>query len=247
MTKTTTTETVQKAKKKNYYFGKDVQDKIISYQKEVCLKKKEKCYEQHIHPAFTNLVNSLVAVYNFKASNEEIDHLKHDAVVFLFENIHKWNPEKGTKAFSYFNVVAKNWLTIQSRRLLKHTKRSAFIDDEEGLTLDEKEELFERDYEEQFHDDNNEKEKVKMMLELMSFIKSSLKDERDIKCCLAMEKLYDTLDDLEFYNKRAMFVYLREISGLNSTELSLSLSNIRKIYRKNVGENKKFDFSEFDD
>lgn len=237
----------QKTKSKNYYFGKDVQDRIIEYQKETNSIKKEKCYTYHIHPAFVNLVNSLVAVYNFKASNEEIDHLKNDAVVFLFENLHKWNPEKGTKAFSYFNVVAKNWLTIQSRRLLKHTKRSAFMDDEEGLTQDEKEELFERDYEEQFHDENNELERIKKTFELMTFIKENLKDPRDIKCCLAMEKLYETLDDLEFYNKRAMFVYLREISGLNSTELSLALSNIRKIYRKNVGENKRFDFSELED
>ena len=129
-------EKVSKSKK-NYYFGNDVQDKIIEYQNETSNLKRERCYEKHIHPAFTNLVNSLVAVYNFKSSNEEIEHLKSDCVVFLFENLHKWNPEKGTKAFSYFNVVAKNWLTIQSRRLLKHAKRSAYIDDDEGLTQQE--------------------------------------------------------------------------------------------------------------
>ena len=82
------------------------------------------------------------------------------------------------------------------------------------------------------------------LFELMSFIEDHLKDDKDIRCCMAIKKLYSSIDDIEFFNKRAIFVYLREISGLNSTELSMSLSSIRKIYRKNVGENKKFDFTE---
>lgn len=231
--------------KKNYYFGNDVQDKIIEYQKETSKLKKERCYEKHIHPAFINLVNSLVAVYNFKSSNEEIEHLKSDCIVFLFENLHKWNPEKGTKAFSYFNVVAKNWLTIQSRRLLKHAKRSAYIDDDEGLTHQEKTEIFDRAYEDASDEEEMSRLRFEKLFELISFIEDHLKDDKDIRCCMAIKKLYSSIDDIEFFNKRAIFVYLREISGLNSTELSMSLSSIRKIYRKNVGENKKFDFTEF--
>jgi len=231
-------------KNKNYYFGNDVQQKIVEYSEAESFKLKEKIYTKHIHPAFTSLVNSLVAVYNFKSSNEEIEHLKHDAVVFLFENMHKWNPEKGTKAFSYFNVVAKNWLTIQSRRLLKQTRRSAFIDDEEGLTQQEKSEIFDSVYEDPDVKFEVERLKYEKMLEIIDFIFDHLKDENDIKCCIAIKKLYESIDSIEFFNKRAIFVYLRELSGLNSTELSLSLSSIRKIYRKNVGENKKFDLDE---
>ena len=48
---------------------------------------------------------------------------------------------------------------------------------------------------------------------------------------------------IEFFNKRAVFVYLREISGLNSNELSMSLSNIRKIYRKKCLKDKYYDLS----
>jgi hypothetical protein len=238
-----TTKKSDKKKTKNYYFGEAVQNKIIEFQNEKSNIRKELIYTNHIHPAFTNLVNSLVAVYNFKSSNEEIEHLKSDCVVFLFENIYKWNPEKGTKAFSYYNVVAKNWLTIQSRRLLKHAKRSAYIDDEEGLTQQEKSEIFDQSYEAINDQAETEKIRFDMLLEMIDFIEEHLKDENDIKCCFAIRKLYTSIADIEFFNKRAVFVYLREISGLNSAELSMSLSSIRKIYRKNVGENKKFDFT----
>ena len=123
-----------KKKKKNYYFGMDVQQKIVEYQQTSCKKQKEKIYKEFINPAFVQLVQSLVSVYGFKSFNEDIVHLKSDCVTFLYETIYKWSPDKKSKAFSYFNVVAKNWLTIQSRRLLKNQRRSACIDDPRGLT-----------------------------------------------------------------------------------------------------------------
>ena len=83
-------------------------------------------------------------------------------------------------------------------------------------------------------------------MEIVDYIEGEIKEDRDKKCCIAIRKIYNSIEDLEFFNKRAVFVYLREISGLNSTELSASLSNIRKIYRKVVGEKKKFSLEEKD-
>lgn len=230
-----------KKKKKNYYFGMDVQNKIVEYQITDCPKKKEKIYEEFINPAFTELVHSLVSVYGFKASNEDIAHLKSDCVSFLYETIYKWSPDKKSKAFSYFNVVAKNWLTIQSRRLLKNLRRSAYIDDPHALTSAEKSELFDREYVDPDVALAESVARFDKILEMITYIEGHLKDEKDIKCCFAIKKVFNSIEDLEFFNKRAIFVYLREISGLNSTELSSSLSSIRKIYRKVAGPDKMFD------
>ena len=138
--------TSNKNKEEEDYFDLNVQNKIIEYQNSKCVKEKNNLYEHHIFPAFEDLVQSLVSVYGFKSTNEDINHLKSDCVTFLFETLHKWSPDKGTKAFSYFNVVAKNWLTIQSRRLLKIQRRSAYIDDPDSLNSKEKSELFDREY-----------------------------------------------------------------------------------------------------
>lgn len=231
----------KKKSKNKLYFGPEVQEKIVQYQNENCKKKKDKLYEADIYPAFINLVHSLVSVYKFKSSNEDISHLKADCVSALFEAIHKWDPSKGTKAFSYFNVVAKRWLTIHSRRLLKLQKRSAYIDDEKGLTAQEKSLIYEKEYVSSsellaFH-----KEKFKKIISMIEYVETQIKDENDIKCCFAIKKIFNDIDNIDFFNKRAVFVYLREISGLNSSELSSSLSSIRKIYRKVVGPDKQFD------
>jgi len=231
----------KKKKGKSYYFDLNVQNKIIEYQNSKCSQEKDKLYEYHIFPAFDDLVQSLVSVYGFKSTNEDINHLKSDCVTFLFETIHKWSPDKGTKAFSYFNVVAKNWLTIQRRRLLKNQRRSAYIDDPDSLNSKEKSELYDREYIDSDALMNKKNETFKKIIEMINYVEDQLKDENDIKCCFAIKKVFNSIEELEFFNKRAVFVYLREISGLNSSELSSSLSNIRKIYRKVVGPDNMFD------
>ena len=236
-----TKKTKKKKKSKSYYFDLNVQNKIIEYQNSDCKKEKNTLYEHHIFPAFDDLVQSLVSVYGFKSTNEDINHLKSDCITFLFETIHKWNPDKGTKAFSYFNVVAKNWLTIQSRRLLKNQRRNAYIDDPDGLSSKEKSELFDREYVDSDVMLQKQNETFSKIIEMINYVESQLKDENDIKCCFAIKKVFNSIEELEFFNKRAVFVYLREISGLNSAELSSSLSSIRKIYRKVVGPDNMFD------
>ena len=70
-----------------------MQDKIELFQKTECVATKNKIFDVHILPAFRDLVQSLISVYKFKATNEDIDHLKSDCVTFLFETIYKWKPE----------------------------------------------------------------------------------------------------------------------------------------------------------
>ena len=233
----------KKAKKKgNYYFGLEVQNKIIEYQKCDSFEEREKIYVSDIQNAFRELVHNLVSVYGFKSSNEDLNHLKHDCVTFLYETIGKWSPEKGTKAFSYFNVVAKNWLTINSRRLLKNARRSINIDDQESMTMQEKTKLSEIDYFECPEEEVIRKDNYNEMIKMIDYVIDNLKDDNDIKCAHAIRHTFVNIDNLDYLNKRAVFVYLREISGLNSSELSSSLTSIRKIYKKVVGPDKQFSF-----
>jgi len=250
MSKTTSTDKKvkktrkRKKKSKNYYFGQEVQDQIVNYQNSKCSVERNKIYEQYISPAFKELVHSLVSVYKFKSANEDIEHLKSDCVSNLYETIHKWSPDKGKKAFSYFNVVAKNYLTIQSRRLLKNCNRNIYLDDAERLSNSIKTEIYDQEYVDGEELLRQSLAQYRKILEIIDYIGDKIKDPNDIKCCFAIKKLFNEIETIEFFNKRAVFVYLREISGLNSTELSSSLSSIRKIYRKSVGHDKLFNLFE---
>jgi len=221
--------------KKNYYFNNQTQDKIKEYQEATSRSEKEKIYVEYIMPAFDELVTKLISVYKYNASNEDMNHLKNDCITFLFETIRKWDASKGKKAFSYFNVVAKNWLTIHTRRINKNSRRSVSIHESDDMTLHEREclTLIDIDYkgspEDIMHASQINGNIVKELEKLVCL----LSKPNDKKCMHAIIHIFKNVEELDFFNKRAVFVYLREISGLNSSELSSSLSRIRRIWKKN--------------
>ena len=65
-------------------------------------------------------------------------------------------------------------------------------------------------------------------------------EKNEIACISAIIKIFEMVDQLDFLNKRAIFVYVRDISGLNSKQLSASMSSIRKLYREIKSEDPFF-------
>jgi hypothetical protein len=66
---------------------------------------------------------------------------------------------------------------------------------------------------------------------LLEDIRSDMTCENEIKCIEAIKKIFNEIDDVEILNKRAIFVYVRDITGLTPKQLSISMSSIRKRYK----------------
>lgn len=226
----------------NPYFSIDTQNAIIEYQNSEDEAEKNKLYVEQIFPAFDKLAQNLIFIYGFVSKSEPYEHLKSDCVSFLFETIHKWNPEKGTKAFSYFNVVAKNWLIINSRRRIKNERRHVSVDHQEGMSRRDKVKYESHDVilspDEIMIKQNFRSE----IMEVLREIQKRVSGENEKKCIDAVITVFDTVDQLDFLNKRAIFVYVRDISGLSPKQLSVAMSIIRKHYRGLVhGADRQFD------
>ena len=54
--------------------------------------------------------------------------------------------------------------------------------------------------------------------------------ENDIKVYEAIKILFDSKEDIEIFNKKAIYLYLREITGLNTKQIVNSLKKFRKKY-----------------
>ena len=80
-------------------------------------------------------------------------------------------------------------------------------------------------------------EDKEILKEILEKIKNRVNNHNEKLCMEAIVKVFENIDNLDFLNKRAIFVYLREISGLNPKQLSVAISNIRKYYREIVGDN----------
>ena len=229
-----------KGKSRNLYFTMETQDSLITYQNTEVIEEKQKVYLAKIQPAFEKLVENLIFVYGFKTAYDSFEDLKTDCVSFLYESIHKWKPERGTKAFSYFNVVAKNWLIIKSRQQTKRMKRHVSVDAPETMTASQKASYESYDVvppPDEILISANLRNEIQDLLKVIAGIVTS---ESEKTCITAIQDVFKNIDNLDFINKRAILVYVREISGLSPKQLSVAMSSIRKHYRKLTGYDAKF-------
>jgi len=226
---------------RNMYFTKETGESIAKYCITECLDGRQKIYEKEILPSFDKLAENLIYVYGFKSPYATLDELKSDCVSFMFETLHKWDPSRGSKAFSYFNVVAKNWLIINTRKHLKRRNRHLSIDDPHGLTSAQKATFEDYDYVPP-PDEEMIKRQVRVeILSLLDDMRPKLTNENELKCLHAIETLFGSIEELELLNKRAVLLYIREISGLDKKHLSKAMSVIRRHYRSMSKIPEKYD------
>jgi len=149
----------------------------------------------------------------------------------LYETIQKWDPERGTKAFSYFNVVAKNWIIADAKKRKKRKTRQVYIDDAENLNQKDKNAIANSQVAPSPDDLMDDIESRQEIIRMLYEIEKKITAPNELICVNAIKTVFENVDDLDYLNKRALFVYVREISGLNQKQLSIALASIRRHYR----------------
>jgi hypothetical protein len=227
-------------KKSVMYFTKETEVSIVAFLTSEERKEREKVYGQEILPAMKKLVESLIYVYGFKSPLMNTQELIEEGCFFLYKSLHKWDPAKGSKAFSYFNVVAKNFLINTTNSHRKKYYKHVYLDE---VTSRKGDSLLKQQIdsyvelpstEELIINSENRAENIARVKK----VREHLSDDRDLITISAVEKLFDNAQELDFINKQSIYIYLCEISGLEKKHLTKSMSKIRKIYSRLVVEEK---------
>ena len=220
--------------KRILYFNEETHNSIVKFQGMECPNEREKIYVSKIFPAFDKLVENLIFIHGFTSSHSSYEDLKSDCVVFLYETLNKFDHTRGTKAFSYFNVVAKNWLIIKSKQRTKQMRRQVSLDDPLSISRRDMGAIEAYKVIPPQDTDMIKRESMENLFLLMTEIKEKLSGENELACIDAIITLFEKIDDIDLLNKRAIFVYLRDISSLNPKQLSIAMSSIRKHYKSLV-------------
>ena len=215
-----------------FYFTTNTQEAICKFQKSVDRRERETLYVQEIMPAFEKLVENLINIHKFSSMYDTYYDLKNDCVNFLFETIHKFNPTMGTNAFSYFNVVAKNWLIIKMKQKSQKTRRSISIDDFSSLSLGDMQIIEEHSIVPSQDAALDKTIAAERVLRLLYDIRSKVKVENELACINSVITIFENIEELDILNKSAIFLYMRELSGLSPKQLTTSIQSIKKQYNK---------------
>lgn len=215
----------RKKSKKNHYFTQVHEDAIVKYASTTDYELRSKLYEEYIQPAFEQMVDKIIYTYRF-TTLPNIDYLRADCKVWLTTILNKYDPNKGSKAFSYFSVVTKNWFIHKIKRTKKRLRTEVFMEDvlnelDEDLVSDEP----------TYYEKRSEIEFWRSLNTEIDTWDSFMIKENEKKVLMAVRILLDSAEQIEIFNKKAIYLYLRELTGLNTKQVVNNLNKLRKRYR----------------
>lgn len=213
----------KKKSTKNYYFTSDVDVAIKLLNSTEDQLERDRIYRNDIKPAFEKLVENIIHTFKFYYTDgQSIKDVQHEVVSFLVEKLPKFTADKG-KAFSYFSIVAKNYLILSNNKNFKKLvdseqlesagdKSSALVVEEEPTPIDHfVQELIE------YFDDNLEKVYPK---------------KTDQAVVAAIVELFRRKESLEIFNKKALYIYIREMTNANTQFITKVVKSLKEKYVK---------------
>ena len=220
---------------KRHYFTKVHEQAIIDYCQTEDMKIRNELYKVYIGPVFDEMVDKIVYTYKF-TTLPNIDSLRDDCKNWLITVLNKFDSSKGSKAFTYFSVVSKNWFIAQVKKTSKKAKKEThledyFIESSGGNATFLKGNQNLVAYNTYVEDRTQYEFFLSLKTEVDKWDNLPLRpNER--KTLQAIQILFDESQNIEIFNKKAIYLYIREITGLNTKQVVNSLNKIRKRYRE---------------
>ena len=215
---------VKKTRKKRLYFTQEHEDAIVKYCRTTDMRVKTILYETLIGPAFNEMVKKIIYTYKFNTL-PNIDSLEDECKFWLVTILYKFDPTKGNKAFSYFSVITKNWFIHKVKKNSKRLRAEVYIDD---LKIVDQNLITKNTYIE----DRANREFWKILNDAVDNWSNEDLKEQERRLLSAIRVLLDNKDKIEIFNKKAIYLYIREISGLNSKQITAGLQKVRVKYRE---------------
>lgn len=210
------------------YFTKDTDKAIEQFLSLTDKDQRQEIFEQSIRPAFEKLIENLIFVYGFY-NLDDVDTLKRECFSNLYEMLPKFDPTKGTKGFSYFNVVAKNWFIQKTRERNKKHK----IESELHVDIDHESIKSDPNFSISPHESHLEEvEKWMMFHKSMDTWRDKLTKKTEKQVLEAIIFLMRNPDLVSIYNKKAVYLYLRELTNLNTKQVVINLKKIKALYEE---------------
>jgi hypothetical protein len=211
---------------KKRYFTEDTDLAIKQYLASSNQPERDNIFRSRIHYPFYKLAENLIHTFKFYYTEvDDLEDLKHEVVCFLLEKLDYFKPDKGSKAFSYFSIVGKNYLILYNNNNYKKKKQKVDIlqTDEDPIT-------------QYSHDREEQKKEYKDFIDLyVEYFDKHLfkyfKKKPDQKVADAIILLFKRRENLEIFNKKALYIYIREMTNVETPVITKVTKILKKHYK----------------
>ena len=222
-------------KKSKTYFTKVTDIAISAYNKSENTAVREKIYRRFIYPAFMKLTENIINKVKPDYIDSTFHDLQTDLVTYLTARLDKFNPEAG-KAYSYYTRTSFNYLIAENQKAYSKLKADTLeldVDDQRNIMTeihnDEMREVlyyFMDAYIEHCYDNLN----------------SIFNNPTDIHVADSVLHIFETRENIEDFNKKALYIFIRERTGLETTNITRVIKVLKQIYEEKFLEYERTNF-----
>lgn len=223
-------------KKSNVYFTKITDFAIAAYNRsESSPALREKIYRRFIYPAFMKMAENLINKVKPTYIDSTFVDLQTDLVTYLTERLNKFNPEAG-KAYSYYTRTSFNYLIAENQKAYSKLKADTL-----ELDIDEQ-----RNIVTEIH---NEEMRETLQYFMDAYIEHCYNNlnyiftnPTDIHVADSILHIFETRENIEDFNKKALYIFIRERTGLETTNITRVIKVLKQIYEDRFKEYERNNF-----
>ena len=212
-------------RKNKLYFTQDTENAIIAYNSELDRALRNKVYNEYIHKPLFKMAESLIHRYKFYHFDAATKDVQHEVIAFLLEKLPKYTQEKG-KAFSYFSIVAKNYLIQNNYKHYNRKKGKApviAIDSQRNIVNEVIRESDRSEVQDFYH----------LFIEhIENNIDTVIRYKRYIPIAYAVLEIFKNCENIETYNKKALYIMVREMVNVKTQYITRVVNILKEEYKR---------------
>ena len=228
-------------KKNKNYFTHDTELAIIKYVNTEDYAERNKIYREEIHYALFKLTQNLIHTFKFYYTEEtNLEDLQHEVITFLLTKLDRFNPENGAKAYSYFGTIAKRYLIASNQKNYKKRMELLSLD---NLNIEQEDgEYVHGDVldingtqadSETYHPVDQVSEFLDLYVEYCTDnIYELFPKDEDAQIADAILELFRKREHITIFNKKALYIYIREIIDVKTPRITKVASELGDLYKK---------------
>ena len=216
-------------KKSKQYFTLDTEEAIVAYNKSTSQREKNDLYKTRIQYPFEKLAENILNTFKFSYFDVSKEDVQMEVISNLIEKIHMFQEGKG-KAFSYFSIVAKNYLILKNNGNYKRFKKTSLLSEMPESWNPE------NDFKQtQFGEELNEFKELMLRYWDINLTRVFTK-KRDIQIADAVLELFRRSANIENFNKKHLYLLIREMTDCKTHYITKVVNEMKKHQTKMLND-----------
>ena len=217
----------KRRKKSKNYFTQETENYIVKYNNEPDPEVRSRMYEEHIHYPFFKLTQNIIHTFKFYHTEvQDLEHLQHEIITFLLSKMHLFDPTRGAKAYSYFGTIVKRWLILYNTKNYKKKINKIPV---EELTKDNS--SFSKYSENTLIKTDLDKYMDIFVDHVSENIFDLFPKKNDAQIADAILELFRRREDLEVFNKKALYIYIREMVDVKTPKITKIADKLYEVFK----------------